>query len=53
MKPQTSQKSWIELYNDMDLDESYWQIIYETPFQITKNAKILMTQYQIIHRSKS
>jgi hypothetical protein len=35
----------------MNLDENYWQLIYETPFQLTKNTKILIVQYQIIHRT--
>ena len=50
IEPPTSKKRWIDLYNDMDVDENYWQLIYETPFQITKNVKVLMVQYKIINR---
>jgi hypothetical protein len=49
-KPPTSKKRWIELYDDMNVDESFWQKIYQTPFQLTKNSKILMVQYKLIHR---
>jgi hypothetical protein len=48
--PPTSKKRWIDLYDDMNLDDELWQMIYETPFKITKNVKILMVQYKLIHR---
>jgi hypothetical protein len=49
-KSPTSKKRWIELNEGMELDEDYWALIYETPFILTKNTKVLMTQYKIIHR---
>jgi exonuclease III len=49
-KSPTSKKRWIELYEDMDLDLEYWELIYETPFLLTKNTKVLNTQYKIINR---
>jgi hypothetical protein len=49
IKPPTSKKRWIELYDEMDLDENLWQLIYETPSQITSNSRILKVQYKIIH----
>jgi hypothetical protein len=49
-KSPTSKKRWIELHEGMQLDTEYWELIYETPFTLTKNTKILMTQYKIIHR---
>ena len=33
----------------MNLDDNFWQQIYETPFHLTKNSKVLMVQYKIIH----
>ena len=32
----------------MELEKDYWAL--ETPFLLTKNTKVLMTQYKIIHR---
>ena len=49
-KDPTSKNRWIELNEGMDLDEDYWALIYETPFILTRNTKVLMTQYKIIHR---
>jgi hypothetical protein len=49
-KTPTSKQRWIELYDDMDLDNSLWQLIYSTPFQLTRNTKVLMVQYKLIHR---
>jgi hypothetical protein len=49
-KSPTSKKRWIELHEGMELDTEYWELIYETPFILTKNSKVLMTQYNIIHR---
>jgi hypothetical protein len=34
----------------MDFDSELWELIYETPFKLTKNSKVLMIQYKIIHR---
>ena len=34
----------------MDFENIYWELIYETPFKLTKNSKVQMTQYKIIHR---
>ena len=48
-KPPTSKKRWIELHDEMNLDENFWQLIYETPFHLTNNAKILVVQYKTIH----
>ena len=50
IKPATSKNRWIELYNEMDFENTYWELIYETPFKLTKNSKVQMTQYKIIHR---
>jgi hypothetical protein len=50
IKPATSKSRWIELYIEMDFENLYWELIYETPFKLTKNAKVQMTQYKIIHR---
>jgi endonuclease/exonuclease/phosphatase family metal-dependent hydrolase len=50
IKPPTSQNRWIELYDDMDVDENFWKLIYETPFTLSKNSKVLMVQYKLIHR---
>jgi hypothetical protein len=49
-KPPTSKKRWIELNNDMDVEDSFWNLIYSTPFQLTRNSKVLMVQYKLIHR---
>ena len=49
-KMPTSKNRWIELHDEMDHDENCWQLIYETPFQLTNNAKILIVQYKIVHR---
>ena len=48
--PPTSKHRWIEIYEDMELNEDYWALIYGTPFFLTKNSKVLMTQYKVIHR---
>jgi hypothetical protein len=50
IKPPTSQNRWIELYDDMNVDENFWKLIYETPFILSKNSKVLMVQYKLIHR---
>jgi hypothetical protein len=50
IKPPTSKNRWIELYDDMNLDENFWKLIYETPSTLTKNSKVLMVQYKLIHR---
>jgi hypothetical protein len=50
IKPAAGKIKWIEKYDDMNLDEEFWQYIYETPNSLTKNSKILMTQYKIINR---
>jgi hypothetical protein len=50
IKPATSKNRWIELYNEMNFENEYWELIYETPFKLTKNSKVQMTQYKIIHR---
>jgi hypothetical protein len=50
IKPAAGKIKWIEIYDDMNLDEEFWQYIYETPNSLTKNSKILMTQYKIVNR---
>ena len=49
-KSPTSEKRWTELYEDMNLGSEYWELIYETPSLLTKNSKVLNTQYKIINR---
>jgi hypothetical protein len=34
----------------MELDMEYWTLICQTPFLLSKNSKVLMTQFKIIHR---
>ena len=50
IKPATSKNRWTEIYNEMDFENEFWELIYETLFKLTKNSKVLMTQYKIIHR---
>jgi hypothetical protein len=50
IKPPTSKKRWIEKYDNINVDEDFWQLIYETPFHHTKNSNVLMLQYKIVHR---
>jgi hypothetical protein len=50
IKPATSKARWVQIYNEMDFHSEFWELIYETPFKLTKNSKVLMTQYKIIHR---
>jgi hypothetical protein len=50
IKPAAGKIKWIEKYDDMNLDSEFWQHIYEMPFVLTKNSKVLMTQYKIINR---
>jgi hypothetical protein len=50
IKPAAGKIKWIEKYDDMNLDEDFWQYIYETPYKLTKNSKVLMTQYKIVNR---
>ena len=47
-KPPTSKQRWNEKYDDMDLDENYWQQIIETPFHLTNNSKVLLVQYKLV-----
>jgi hypothetical protein len=50
IKPAAGKIKWIEKHDDMNVDEEFWQYIYETPNSLSKNSKILMTQYKIINR---
>ena len=50
IRPATIKNRWIEIYNEMNFENEYWELIYETPFKLTKTSKVLMTQYKIIHR---
>jgi hypothetical protein len=50
IKPPTSQSRWIEKHDDIDVGDNFWQLIYETPFHLTKNSKVLMVQYKLVHR---
>jgi hypothetical protein len=49
-QPPTSKKRWLELYDDMQVGDDFWAYIYQLPTRLTKNSKVLMTQYKIIHR---
>jgi hypothetical protein len=37
IKPAAGKIKWIEKYDDMNLDEEFWQYIFETPNILTKN----------------
>jgi hypothetical protein len=50
IKPAAGKIKWIEKYDEMDVEEEFWQYIYVTPSSLTKNSKILMIQYKIINR---
>ena len=45
--PPTSKQGWIETYDGMELNDDYWALIYGSPFLLTKNSKVLMTQYKL------
>ena len=34
----TSTQRWIDTYDDMELNEDYWALIYDTPFLLTQKA---------------
>ena len=37
IKPAAGKIKWIEKYDDMNLDDEFWQYVYETPYTLTKN----------------
>ena len=50
MQRPTSEKRWVELYNDLVLEEQDWEMIYTTTRSLTKDSKIQMFQYKITNR---
>ena len=36
IKPATSKNRWTEIYSEMDFENEFWELIYETPFQTHK-----------------